>query len=66
MDGDGRSDLIWRNANTGTIVYWSGAISTIATIVQITKGYNLPSDFALSRMIVNFSFSSWEILALTW
>jgi hypothetical protein len=25
MDGDGRSDLIWGNASTGAIVYWSGA-----------------------------------------
>lgn len=25
LDGDGRSDLIWRNAGTGAIVYWRSA-----------------------------------------
>lgn len=59
MDGDGRSDLIWRDADTGTIVYWSGASSARATTVRITKGYNLPDDFALSRMIVNVSYGYW-------
>ena len=30
LDGDGRSDLVWRNANTGTIVYWSAANAATA------------------------------------
>lgn len=42
MDGDGRSDLIWGNANTGAIVYWSGASAGLARRVLVDKlAYNV-------------------------
>ena len=46
MDGDGRSDLVWRNSGTGTIVYWSAANPAVSTKVVVT----MPSRFPLSRM----------------
>lgn len=39
MDGDGRSDLIWRNASTGAIVYWSSANPVTQT--RIPRGADL-------------------------
>ena len=41
MDGDGRSDLVWRNATTGAIVYWSAAnaASTVTVRVVPTSGF---------------------------
>jgi hypothetical protein len=48
LDGDGRSDLVWRNADTGAIVYWSAARPAMATRVLVV----LPSKFPLSRMML--------------
>jgi hypothetical protein len=58
MDGDGRSDLVWRNATTGAIVYWSGANAAMATTVRATHlAYNVASDFDLRRMTIAFTLS---------
>lgn len=35
MDGDGRSDLVWRNASTGAMVYWSAANSAAPVTVRV-------------------------------
>lgn len=35
MDGDGRSDLVWHNASTGAMVYWSAAKSTSSTPMRV-------------------------------
>ncbi|HET7125688.1 MAG TPA: VCBS repeat-containing protein [Lysobacter sp.] len=35
MDGDGRSDLVWRNASTGAIVYWPNANANKAKNVTV-------------------------------
>ncbi|GAB3381123.1 FG-GAP repeat domain-containing protein [Lysobacter fragariae] len=51
LDGDGRSDLIWRNAATGTIVYWSHASAAVARYVQVDHlASSVPSGFDLRRM----------------
>lgn len=35
LNGDGRSDLIWRNGSTGALVMWSGAFPTLATTLRL-------------------------------
>ena len=57
MDGDGRSDLVWRNSGSGTIVYWSAANPAADTKVVVT----MPSRFPLSRMTLVGTgvFSAW-------
>ncbi|MFS8063404.1 MAG: FG-GAP repeat domain-containing protein [Luteimonas sp.] len=58
LDGDGRSDLIWRNAATGSVVYWSGANAAHATPVRISRNYNVPG-FDLARASIEFSCGSY-------
>ena len=57
MDGDGRSDLIWRNSSTGAVVYWPGASAAGVTTVRATRGYNVPNDFDSNRTVVDSSYS---------
>jgi hypothetical protein len=52
MDGDGHSDLIWRNASTGAIVYWSGANQAVPRRLSIR-----PSDLALDQQHVSPLFA---------
>jgi hypothetical protein len=35
MNGDGRSDLLWRNATTGAMVYWTSANSASAAAISV-------------------------------
>ncbi|HET7127047.1 MAG TPA: VCBS repeat-containing protein [Lysobacter sp.] len=49
MDGDGRSDLIWRNSGTGAIVYWPAANATSRIKLPYTNGLRIWSPaFAIS------------------
>jgi len=48
MDGDGRSDLLWRNVGTGSVVYWSAADPARSTKILVTA----PSGFPLARMAI--------------
>ena len=58
MDGDGRSDLIWRNAMTGVIVFWSSATAATARTVGVDRlSYNTPPSFDLRRMSVVLTYS---------
>ena len=58
MDGDGRSDLIWRNASTGAIVFWSRASATSPGTVRVDRlSYNTPQSFDLRRMSVVLTYS---------
>ena len=52
MDGDGRSDLIWRNASTGAIVYWPGASYAASRRLSIR-----PSELALDQRHVSPLFA---------
>jgi len=47
MDGDGRSDIVWRNARSGSIVYWSAGDIAKSTRVLVS----MPAAFPLSRMM---------------
>ena len=60
MDGDGRSDVVWHNASTAAIVYWSGARATSSTPVRVGV---LRSDIVYDprRFVPVFAFSGyWE------
>jgi hypothetical protein len=57
MDGDGRSDLIWGNASTGAIVYWSGASASLSRNVLVEHlAYNV-GTFDPRRMRVVLTYS---------
>ncbi|UHQ20220.1 VCBS repeat-containing protein [Lysobacter sp. KIS68-7] len=50
LDGDGRSDIVWRNVTTGEIVYWSAGNAAWIKGVRVTRrGWNLPGDFSLAE-----------------
>jgi len=59
IDGDGRSDLVWRNATTGAIVYWSGANAANSTSVVVNEARNLPADFKLGAMSLKGAYSEY-------
>jgi len=59
IDGDGRSDLVWRNATTGAIVYWSGANAANSTSVVVNEARNLPADFTLGAMSLKGAYSEY-------
>jgi hypothetical protein len=48
FDGDGRSDLLWRNQTSGAMVYWPSADYGQKVSVRI----NAPANFSLSQMSV--------------
>ena len=48
FDGDGHSDLLWRNRTSGALVYWPSADHAQRVLVQI----NTPAGFPLSGMSV--------------
>ena len=58
MDGDGRSDLIWGNAGTGAIVYWSGARASAPVKVLVDKlAYNVGGTFDPHRIRTVLAYS---------
>lgn len=52
LDGDGYSDVLWRNADTGAVVYWRSATSSSSSIVEV----DTPSGFDLRRMNIALTF----------
>jgi len=58
MDGDGKSDLIWRNASTGAIMFWSAANAGLSKTVGVDNlAYNVPAGFDLRHMQCLLSYS---------
>lgn len=53
MDGDGRSDVLWQNRDTGAVAYWRSANSTMSTAIHAPA----PSDFDLRRTTVALTYS---------
>jgi len=60
MDGDGRSDLLWRNASTGETVYWSAANAAWTKGFPINSRYNVPDAFSVAQASNVFPFRLWE------
>jgi hypothetical protein len=60
LDGDRHSDLIWRNANTGAVVYWSSANAGHSVNVQVARTYNTPIGFDLARSTIAFACTLWS------
>jgi hypothetical protein len=60
LDGDGRSDLIWRNASTGLVVYWPAANATRSINLQIVRTYGTPAGFNLARSPIAFACTLWS------
>lgn len=60
MDGDGRSDLVWRNATTGEIVYWPAGNAALSKRVLINSRYHLPDDFSLAQSSSAFALRLWD------
>lgn len=59
LDGDGRSDLVWRSSASGAVVYWSGADATRATVVHVAHANDLPGDF-LAHATIALTFSDFS------
>ena len=53
MDGDGRSDVLWQNRDTGAVTYWRSANSTMSTAVQVPT----PSGFDLRSTTIALTYS---------
>jgi hypothetical protein len=60
MDGDGHSDLVWRNASTGAVVYWPAANATRSVKVQVISTYHTPVGFDLARSTIAFAHCGWS------
>lgn len=60
VDGDGKSDLLWRNASTGALVYWPAGNSAKAVTIKVSSTYHTPGDFNLARSTPAFAYSGWS------
>ena len=61
FDGDGRSDVLWRNRVTGSMVYWPSADYAKRVPLRI----NTPANFDLSRVIVAGTGNYYDTAART-
>ena len=62
LDGDGRSDLIWRNDSTGKLVYWPAASASRSIDVAIvSRTGDTPVDFDLAQSTIVLACTLWSV-----
>ena len=61
LDGDRHSDLIWRNASTGAVMYWPAANASRSVNVQVARTYHTPIGFDLARSTIAFACTLWSV-----
>lgn len=61
LDGDGRSDVLWRNSSTGAMLYWSAANASHRTAVRLSGlAYNVAPGFDVSRTVALLTYPDWD------